>query len=44
MIGHQMELLDESSNTHKINVQDLKITYWADELVRYLSEEAAWLC
>ena len=34
--GRQLELMDEISKSHKVNVQDVKVTYPADELIKCL--------
>ena len=33
MMEWQLELMDESGKIHKVNVQDVKITYPVDELI-----------
>ena len=41
MMRRQLELMDESGKTHKVNVQDVKITYPVDESIKCLSDDKA---
>ena len=41
MMGRQTELLYDSSKTHKVNVQDVKIMYPVDDLIKCLPVEIA---
>ena len=38
-MGRHLELIDESQKTWKVNVQDIKITYPVDELIKCLPDE-----
>ena len=38
-MGRQLELLDKSSKTHKVNVQDAKITHLVNELIKCLPDK-----
>ena len=41
VMGRQLELIDESTKTGKVNAQDVKPTYPADELIKCLPDEKA---
>ena len=38
-MGTQLELMDDSDKTHKVNVQGVKILYLVDELIKCLQDE-----
>ena len=38
-MGRQLELIDESGKTYKVKVQDVKIMYLVDELIKCLPDE-----
>ena len=40
----QWELMDKSGKIHKVNVQDVKVTYPVNELIKYLHDETAFRC
>ena len=40
-MGRQLVLIDKSGKTHKTNVQDVKIRYPVDELIKYLPDDIA---
>ena len=42
--GRQLEIINESGKTPKINVQDLKIMYPVDELIKCLPNDKASGC
>ena len=41
MIERQLKLIDESGRTWKDNVQDEKVTYQVDEMIKYLCNDKA---
>ena len=41
MMERQLELMDESSKTQKVNVQDVKIMYQVKELLKHLPGKKA---
>ena len=43
VIGQQLEWIDESGKTHKVNVQDLKVTYLVDTLVKHNMMKLLWI-
>ena len=38
-MGGQLKLIDESGRAWKVNVQDVKITYPLNELIKCLADE-----
>ena len=40
----QLKLMDESGKTHKVNVQDIKITYPVEELIKCLPDDKTFGC
>ena len=43
-MGRQLELMNESGKTHKLNVQDVKIMYPGDKLIKYLPDDKVFGC
>ena len=43
-MGRQLELIDESGKIHKVNVQDVKVTYPFNELIKCLPDNKAFGC
>ena len=43
-MGRQLELMGENGETHKINVQDVKMTYPVNGLIKHLPDDKALGC